>query len=63
MPILLQLTPIYIRYGTGIYRMGERNVDLSVTSEIRQRIKSLKGSDTYSEYLGKLMRVGSKQDE
>jgi len=43
--------------------MAERNVDLSVTNEIRTRIKSLKGTDTYSEYLGKLMRMGSKQDE
>ncbi len=38
----------------------ERNVDLSVTPEIRQRIKSMKGSDTYSVYLDKLMRSGSK---
>jgi len=43
--------------------MGERNVELSVTSEIRQRIKSMKGSDTYSVYLDKLMRTGSKQDD
>jgi len=43
--------------------MAQRNVDLSVTSEIRSRIKALKGSETYSEYLGKLIRMGSKQDD
>ena len=60
---MLHITIVYICTVRLIVPMGERNVDLSVTSEIRQRIKSLKGSDTYSEYLGKLMRVGSKQDE
>jgi len=42
--------------------MGERNVDLSVTNEIRERIKAMKGNDSYSVYLDKLMRSGSKDD-
>jgi len=43
--------------------LSERKVEIVVDKEIRQKLRALKGQDSYSNYLDKLMRVGSKQDE
>ena len=42
--------------------MSERKVEIPISAEIRTKLKALKGSDSYSEYLGRLMRSGNKDD-
>ena len=41
--------------------MSERLSQIPIKEEIRTRLKELKGVDSYSEYLDKLTRAGSKQ--
>jgi len=42
--------------------MAERDPQIPVKSEIKTKLKALKGSDSYSEYLARLMRSGNKDD-
>jgi len=42
--------------------MTERLTQIPITTEIRTKLKSMKGLESYSNYIGRLMLVGSKQD-
>lgn len=42
--------------------MTERPAYIPIERQIQTKLKALKGSDSYSEYLGRLMRSGNKDD-
>jgi len=42
--------------------MAERDPQIPVKSEIKTKLKALKGTESYSNYLDRLMRSGSKDD-
>ena len=46
-----------------MYVLTVRMVEIAVDLDVRQKIKSLKGSDSYSVYLNKLIRTGVKEIE
>jgi len=39
-----------------MYLMVERNVQVNVTEEIRERIKELKGADSYTQYFARILK-------
>ena len=39
-----------------------RSAQIPLEPDVRNRIRALKGSETYSQYLDRLMRSGSKND-
>jgi len=43
--------------------MTIRDPQIPVKEEIKTKLKALKGTDSYSEFLDRLMRSGNKQDE
>jgi len=40
----------------------ERIAQIPLEPSVRNRIRALKGTDTYSQYLDRLIRTGSKDD-
>ena len=40
----------------------ERSAQIPLESDVRNRLRALKGTDTYSQYLDRLMRSGRKDD-
>ena len=42
--------------------MTQRDPQIPVKNEIKIRLKALKGQESYSTYLDRLMRSGSKND-
>jgi len=43
--------------------MTTRDPQIPVKEVIKIKLKALKGSESYSSYLGKLMKSGNKQDD
>jgi len=43
--------------------MTDRYVQVPIKKEIQIKLRAMKGQESYSNYLEKLMRSGSKQDE
>ena len=40
----------------------ERSAQIPLEPDVRNRIRALKGTETYSQYLDRLMRTGNKDD-
>ena len=42
--------------------MTERLTQITITTEIRTKLKAMNGNDSYSIYIDRLIRSGNKQD-